>query len=215
VRQTLKLKRIPFLLAIGSLWIMPLQAQKASKDITFDVGAGFSFPLATTAHHTKTGFNFVASGGARLNRRLNLTLDFSLHYFNIKNSLQDPLTGVNLSLGSMMRMWSLTLNPSFEFIQRERFGSYVTAGYGLYNRKLLLAATGQIATLVCDSFFEGCINTFPLKVTGNFSPYKGGYNAGGGMYFGTHTKFFVESRYHHMFTSEPTEVIPLSFGIRW
>jgi opacity protein-like surface antigen len=215
VRQKLKLKRIPLLLAFCLLSAMPAQAQKNPDHVTFELGAGFSFPLATTAHHTKTGFNFVASGGPRLNRQLSLTLDFSLHYFNIKNSLQDPVTGVDLSLGSMLRLWSLTLNPSYEFIRHERFGVYTTAGYGLYNRRLLLAATGQIPALLCDSFFEGCVNTFPLKVTGNFSPYKGGYNVGAGMYFGAHTKFFVESRYHHMFTRQPTEVIPLSFGIRW
>jgi hypothetical protein len=34
--------------------------------------------------------------------------------------------------------------------------------------------------------------------------------------FGVRTKFFVEARYHHMFTTNsPTELIPLTFGVRW
>src|SRR5262245_10897135 len=99
--QTLKAQWVLLPAVSCLLFAMSSQAQNAPAHLTFDVGAGFSFPLGETADHTKTGFNFVASVGPRFNSRLSLTLDFSLHYFNIKNSLKDPVTGVDLSLGSM------------------------------------------------------------------------------------------------------------------
>jgi hypothetical protein len=196
--------------------IMPLHAQDSLEHITVAVGAGFTFPLGSTADHTKMGFNFVASGGPRFSPRFSATLDFSLHYLDVKNSLTDPQTDVDLSLGSMMRVWSLTVNPSYQFIHREEFRSYATAGYGLYNRELQVPFPGPAPALACDAFWNVCVGGNPPRVTGNFSPYKGGYNVGGGAIFGTRTKFFVEARYHRMFTTNaPTQMLPLTFGIRW
>jgi opacity protein-like surface antigen len=198
------------------LFIKPLQAQDWLDHITVGVGAGFTFPLGSTADHTKTGFNFVATGGPRFSPRFSLTLDFSLHYLDVKNSLVDPETGVDLSLGSIMRLWSLTVNPSYQFINREGFRSYATAGYGLYNRELQVPFQGPAPALACDAFWNVCVGSNPATLTGNLNPYKGGYNVGGGVMFGTHTKFFVETRYHRMFTTNhATQIIPLTFGIRW
>jgi len=45
---------------------------------------------------------------------------------------------------------------------------------------------------------------------------KGGFNTRGGVNFGSRTKFFIETRYHRTLTTNaPTQVILLSFGIRW
>jgi opacity protein-like surface antigen len=210
------MRRISLPLLISLLFIAPLQAQDFLKHVTAEVGAGFSFPVGTTANHNEMGFNFVASGGPRFNDHLSLSLDFSLHYFELKNSFTSPTTGADLSLGSNMRLWSLTLNPAYVFIKKERVSSYVTGGYGLYNRRLLLAATGAIPAVACDQFWEVCISSVPQMVSGNPSPYKGGFNAGGGVAFGVTNKFFVEIRYHRMFTANaPTQIIPLTFGIRW
>jgi len=53
-------------------------------------------------------------------------------------------------------------------------------------------------------------------VTGDTSVYTGGFNAGGGVNFGTRRKFFIDVRYHHMFTADfAREIIPVTFGVRW
>src|SRR5437667_4872453 len=129
------MQRIFFSAVVCLLFTTPVRAQDFLNHITGDVGAGFTFPAGRIADHTQNGFNFVASGGPRFNRHFSLTLDFSLHYMDVKNFLESPEAGVDLSFGSMVRMWSLTLNPSYEFIKQERFSSYATGGYGLYNRK--------------------------------------------------------------------------------
>src|SRR5262245_35071277 len=211
----------PICLAIisCSLFVMPARAQESLNHFTAEVGAGFSFPIGIYADHLKTGFNFVASGGPRFNSHFTLTADFSLHYLNVKHAEQISGNTPQISLGSMMRMWSLTLNPGFELIKQERFSFYATAGYGLYNRRLLLAAPGPIPIEGCDEFWDVCVShSGPLSneiVTGNLSVYKAGYNAGGGVTFGAHTKFFIESRYHHMFTPRTLQIIPITFGVRW
>ena len=117
-----------------------------------------------------------------------------------------------------MRVWSLTVNPTYQFLKREKFSWYATGGYGLYNRQLQLAVTDAVSISACDSFWNVCVSSSPAgaSLRGNINPYKGGYNAGGGVNFGVRTKFFVEARYHHMFTTNsPTELIPLTFGARW
>lgn len=206
-----------FVLAVaGCLFFSTIcYAQDFLKHVTFDVGAGFSVPAGQTREHTQTGFNFSASVGPRFNRRLSATLDFGLNYLDLKHTMKDPVTGADPSLGARMRLWNLTVNPRYAFIKQERFSAYVTGGYGLYNRRLLLVVE-LIPANTCDEFWNVCVNSLPERVSGSLNTYKGGYNAGGGVSFGTRTKFFVESRYQHMFTTvAPTEIVPLIFGVRW
>jgi len=190
------------------------QTQNFLDHITAEAGAGFSFPVGTIANHAKNGFHFAAAGGPRLNQRWSITLDFSLHYMDAKNLPRTDTT--DLSLGSMVRTCALTVNPVYEFIKQERFSSYATGGYGLYNRTLLLAAPGPLQASIRDEFWNVSIIVPEQTITGDRSVYKGGYNVGGGVTFGPHVKLFAEARYHHMFTSKgATEFFPVTFGIRW
>jgi opacity protein-like surface antigen len=211
-------KRSLLYVAVVLLFSTSLQAQDSWKHFTFDAGGGVSFPVGQLSNHAHTGFEFVASGGPRFNESFSLGLDFSLHYFNVKNSLINPTTGIDLSLGSQVRVWSLTLNPTYQFMRREKYTTYATAGYGVYNRHLETPVPDRLGGAACDQFWNVCVSSTPAgsSFSGNFSTYKAGYNVGGGANFGTHTKLFVEIRYHHMFTTNsPTEIIPLTFGVRW
>jgi hypothetical protein len=213
-----KIRLVFFCALIGGIFSIPLHAQDRLRHVTFGAGAGFSFPTGQLENHADTGFNFVATGGARFNSRLSVNLDFALHYFNVANSLHSPTAGVDFSLGSMVRVWSLTVNPTYQFFRGEKFTTYATGGYGLYNRQLQLPAPGPATAAACNAFWDICVSNSPsgAALSGNINPYKGGYNVGGGVNFGTRTKFFVETRYHHMFTTNsPTELIPLTFGVRW
>jgi opacity protein-like surface antigen len=207
--------RVALAVVIGLVFCAISQAQDVLNNVTFGFGAGFSVPAGATRNHVQTGFNFTANGGPRFDSRFSATLDFSLHYFNLKNTLKDPRTLADPSLGARMRLWSLTVNPNYKFIRREKFSSYVTGGYGLYSRRLLLTI-GLIPADVSDPFWNVTVSGLPPTVTGRLSTYKGGYNVGGGVTFGERTKFFTEVRYHHMFTTAaPTEIFPLTFGVRW
>jgi opacity protein-like surface antigen len=207
--------RLVLALVICLVFCSVYEAQDVLKHVTFGFGAGFSVPAGATRNHTQTGFNFTANGGPRFDSRFSATLDFSLHFLDLKNTLKDPRTLADPSLGSMMRLWSLTVNPNYKFIKKEKFSSYFTGGYGLYNRRLLLT-TELIPANMCDPFWNVCVTGLPESISGRLSTYKGGYNVGGGVTFGERTKFFTEVRYHHMFTTAaPTEIFPLTFGVRW
>src|SRR5262245_40957618 len=148
-----------FCALIVVLFSMNVLAQDRLKRVTFDVCAGVSFPAGQLAGHTRTGFNFIASVGPRLNSRFSANLDFGLHSFNVKNSFQNE--GVNLSQGAVARIWTLTVNPTYQFLRREYFSSYATGGYGLYNRKLKVPFPDPIPLVACDAFWGACISSSP------------------------------------------------------
>jgi opacity protein-like surface antigen len=213
----LMVRRAFFCVLLVCVFSMYVHGQDRLEHITFDVGGGFSFPTGQLGNRVQTGFSLVASGGPRFNPRFSVGLDFAIHYFNLNNFLGTPVNQVN-SLGSMVRMWSLTVNPTYQFWKEENVSSYVTGGYGIYNRDLQLpTASGVLAVGACDAFWNVCaVNSQASAISDDLNTYKGGFNVGGGVNFGSHTKFFVEARYHHMFTTHsPTELIPLTVGVRW
>jgi Outer membrane protein beta-barrel domain len=212
------MKRTILYVVVGILFTKNLVAQDRLKHVTFDVGGGFSFPTGQLANRADTGFGLVASGGPRFSPSLSIGLDFAIQFFNVENRPPGEVTVPNFTFGAMVRTWSLTVNPTYQFLRRERSSYYATAGYGLYNRQLQDLAHGAAAGNTCDAFWNVCVSNSPTgsSLTGNVNPYRGGYNVGGGVNFGSRTKLFVEVRYHHMFTSRsPTELIPVTFGVRW
>jgi len=208
-----------FLPAIICLMVaMPSRADDFGflKGITASAGGGFTFPVGRIANHTRPGFNFTAEAGPRFDR-FTLTLDFTLHYSSVKNSFHDPNSTIDISNGSIVRIWSFTLNPGYHFIKQESFSSYVSGGYGVYNRTLLVGSFAPVPVAACDEFWDVCVSNIPgIPGSGDGTITKGGYNVGGGVTFGAATKFFIDVRYHHMFTPRsPTELIPVTFGVRW
>ena len=195
---------------------MYVHGQDRLEHLTLDVGGSFSFPSGQLGNRTQTGFGIVASGGPRFDR-FSVGLDFAIQKFNLKNFVGTPVNQVN-SLGSMVRIWSLTVNPTYQFWKEEKISSYATGGYGIYNRDLQLSTPGGgVPVTTCDAFWTICVGgSLGSSISGNLNTYKGGFNVGGGVNFGARTKFFIETRYHHMFTTHsPTELIPLTFGVRW
>jgi opacity protein-like surface antigen len=87
---------------------------------------------------------------------------------------------------------------------------YVTGGVGLGYRRIELTQNG----FYCDPFFCGGYggNTVASQDTTHFA-----WNAGLGVDFALPAgqSWFVEARYERIETQEPTEYIPIRFGIRF
>ena len=188
---------------------------EAQHHVAAQFGGGVAVPLGETYDHAKLGFAFTAAAGPRLTKQLSALLNFSFagnQVEQLQNSSGNP------RVDAQMYLWGLTLNPDFQFIKTERFSSYVTGGYGLYYRWLELTRTNFDTAVVCDEWWSICS---PRTVSGGLfngirSTYKGGVNVGAGVTIGTGKKFFAEVRYHRMFTSgQPTEILPLTLGVRW
>jgi hypothetical protein len=219
------MKRIFLFFVICILVATPLQAQSFDK-FAAQVGAGFTLPLGPTHSRTSTGWGFNGAAGPRLGRNVSLLFDVSFNKLDVKTlgdvvddeDNLDVFDDVNEPFDANMKMWGFAVNPSFEYVQKERWSGFVQGGYGVYNRKLNLKAATFQPAVVCDPWWDICTTGFVTddEVIGESSTWKGGFNIGTGFTFGQDTKFFFEARYHHVFTTNlDTQIIPITFGVRW
>ena len=89
---------------------------------------------------------------------------------------------------------------------------YVTGGVGLGYRRIELTQNG----FLCDPFFCGS-GVGSNAVVASDSTTRFAWNAGVGMNFALPAgqSWFVEARYERIETQEPTEFIPIRFGLRF
>jgi hypothetical protein len=91
----------------------------------------------------------------------------------------------------------------------------------LFNKEMLkqpinAGCWGHLRSLLVGWF--GCTIGSVNIVTGSRSDNAFGGNIGGGLTYrlGERTKFYTEVRYHHAsYDKVATDILPLTFGIRW
>ena len=201
-----------YALLTGLALALTLQAQE-HRHLTGYFGAGFTTPVGTVSDRLNTGWDFVFGAGYRVNKHFSLPIDFTAQGSSA-TVLQDktPISG-------NMLLYSFTLNPTYEIQTHSPVGFYVTGGYGIYARRLQLTSTDLASGFYCDPWWGFCYpGLVPAEVVlGQNWTYKGGFNVGGGITFGSPgARFFAEMRYHYVFTTNVrTEMIPVAFGIRF
>ena len=193
----------------------PLAAQSFSDSFIAELGGGFTVPVGVTGDHTNVGWNFVANAGPRLSNNFGLVLDFTAQGLGV-DAFQN--VGNDTNLDADATMLSFTLNPVYDFVNNDRVSAYAIGGYGVYYRDISINRVDFDRVVECDLWWGVCgtdlIETDDQIASAN--TWKGGYNVGGGVAFGSNQKFFFEVRYHHMFTTnESTQTVPFTFGIRW
>lgn len=188
--------------------------------IALEAGAGFNSPIGNDSPYITWGGNFTAGGGLHLNDRLAVLAEYQF--------IDDKVPGSFVALGGgtsgNAHIWSLTLDPVLDLFPKATNGVYVTGGGGFY-RKLT-----SFTVLVCCDFYG-----YPVsEVANHFSSNQGGFNVGfglthrlGGTYNDGTMKLFAEARYLYVDTPKfnaftgpnidlgTTEVIPVTFGVRW
>jgi hypothetical protein len=171
----------------------------------FDFGGG---PTAVSGSqgHLRSGDNFVVGGGYNFNKNLGVVLEFMQSDLRLT---RDALNQNGADDGSVW-LWSMTLNPIWRYKISGIVGGYIIGGGGFYERDQRFVQN-QFA-------FDRFGNLYGFRVQDRQTDDTGGLNIGAGFTFncGWGTKFFVEARYHYLFTSGyPTEIIPVTFGFRW
>ena len=214
------MKKTLLLLVICLVAAHPLSAQNNFEKWTGQVGAGFTVPVGDANDRVDTGWNLNVAAGPRFNERWSLLFDFTWSKFGLKDSVENNSFNLNLrDLDGRAKVWSISANPQFAFVRSESFTSYVTGGYGVYNRTVSIDSATRIGNgFVCDDWLGFCTDALVVNDVelAKQSTYKGGYNAGAGVTIGSTYKFFAEVRYHHMFTTnQSTQIIPVTFGFRW
>jgi hypothetical protein len=182
----------------------------------FNIGGGIGFPQGDMSEFVNAGGNFVVGGGYNFTSHIGVDTEFMWHDLPInsatKAALQTP--------GASARQYAWTFNPIVHVPLGSKFGGYIIGGGGWYHR------SGETTTpgvgVICDPYWSwwfGCTIGSVDIITGSKSDNAFGGNIGGGLTYRlgeSHVKFYTEVRYHHVsYDKISTNLIPVTFGIRW
>jgi hypothetical protein len=189
---------------------------KASHDFAIDLGGGFNAPIGNDTPYITWGGNFTAGGGLHFSKYLSLLAEYQF----IGDKLPGAFVAAGGGTGGNAHIWSFTLDPVLDLFPKRTNSLYVTGGGGFYRK-----VTSFTVQECCD--FYG----YPVDIiTNHFSSNQGGLNFGGGIThrlggtYGDGTmKIFAEARYLYLKTPSitetnglgTTELIPVTFGLRW
>jgi hypothetical protein len=207
--------RLLLLITVVFCLLAPAHAQDESRFL-FNIGGGIGFPQGDLGTFINNGANVVVGGGYAFTKNFGVDTEFMWHDLPVNSHTRDLLQ----TPGASARQYSWTFNPIVRVPLAHKLGAYVIGGIGWYHR------SGETTTpgvgVVCDPYWSwwfGCgIGTVNF-VTGSTSSNAFGENIGGGLtvHLGdSRAKFYTEVRYHHAgYHAVSTNLLPLTFGIRW
>jgi Outer membrane protein beta-barrel domain len=194
--------------------------------MTWEGGGGFNAPAGDDI---TWGANFTVGGGLHFNPRWSALIEYQF----IHDKLPGRLIGDVGATGGYANIWSFTIAPVFDLFPKKSNDIYVTGGGGFYRK--VTSFTDPEPALFCSYFYCGI--GYQNTVVGHFSSNQGGWNIGagyqhrlGGMYGDSRMKLFAEARYLRVLSpatttapnglgvtsvQENTNLIPVTFGVRW
>lgn len=207
---------LSFLIAMLILLPVSVYAQETHNTWNFNIGGGPGFPLGNLSNFADTGGHFVVGGGYNLTKNIGVNTEFMWHDLPINSTTRQFLG----TPGASARQYSVTFNPILRVPLGNKLGAYAIGGGGWYHRSGETTTPG--AGVVCDpywSWWYGCTVGTVDFVTGSRSADAFGGNIGGGLTFRigeSGAKIYTEVRYHHAgYNKVSTDVLPLTFGLRW
>jgi hypothetical protein len=191
-----------------------------SSHFVFEGGGGVTTAGGDTQNYANVGWNALLGAGYKFNHRLSLLAEWNFNWLGVPHSLAYSTAQVP---DGNEHIWTLDLNPKFDFIQSGRLDGYVIGGGGF--SRALTNFTYPVY-VPCGYFYYyggGCTGNVTVAHTssnqGNFdigiggewraSPYERG-------------KVFLEVRYLRLFTpnnglppGNDANLIPVTVGYRW
>ena len=188
------------------------------KHWTFEGGAGVTAPADGTQDFANTGWNILLGGGYQFDHRFSLLAEWNFNRMGVPHSL--ALAHAQVPDGNE-HIWTVDLNPKFNFFQHDRLDVYVIGGGGF--SRALTSFTFPVYIPCGWYYYGGCVGDVTVAQTstnqGNMdigfggewrlSPYEKG-------------QIFLEGRYLRLFS--PTSnlppgggagLVPITFGYRW
>ena len=225
-----------------------------SNRIAVVAGGGFNIPTGSaSSNYLNTNWRAEVGGGINFSRKLAVLLQFDYDNFGIPGNILgnqenlystlDPTDGAQgafQGLDGHTHVWSLTLNPTFNFYQGEKIGSYAVVGTGFYhkNTEFTVPSIGEY----CD-YIYGCYEYQANQPIDGYNSNAIGVTGGIGLTYKfsrfANQKFFAEARFVRTFNSarlgdpivtgapngttynlyppnsNETSYIPITFGIRF
>ena len=182
----------------------------------FNMGGGISFPQGDLGKFANDGGNFVIGGGYNFSKHIGVDSEFMWQDLPVNSATKKALS----TTGAHAREYAWTFNPIIHFPLGHKAGAYLIGGGGWYHR------SGETTTpgvgVVCDpywSWWYGCALGSVEVITGSRSADGFGGNIGGGLTYRlgeSHAKLYAEIRYHYVsYHKVATQILPLTFGVRW
>ncbi len=188
--------------------------------LVLEGGGGVTAPGGDTQNYANTGWNVLAGIGYRFNHRLSLLAEWNFNYMFVPHSL------ANVSAGTPdgnEHIWTIDLNPKFDFIRGGRADAYVIGGGGF--SRALTNFTVPVLFYCYDYYFGGYPCSGDVTVA-HTSSNQGNVDIGlGGEWRLSpydRTKLFLEARYEKLFSpnnglppGQNATLIPVTVGFRW
>jgi hypothetical protein len=186
--------------------------------LAFEAGGGFNAPIGNDQSVITWGGNFTVGGGLRLEKHISLLAEYQF----MDNKLPGGLIADAGAQGGHAHIWSLTLDPVVDLFPSRKNDVYVTGGGGFYRK--VTSFTDPVEVEECYYF---CTVGVENVVVSHFSSNQGGANFGVGftrkLSSDSNLKLFAEARYLWIDTPQVgttdglgrTELIPVTFGVRW
>jgi Outer membrane protein beta-barrel domain len=186
--------------------------------LAFEAGAGFNAPIGNDQPFITWGGNINVGGGLRLQKHISLLAEYQF----IDDKLPGSLISDAGAQGGHAHIWSLTLDPVIDFFPARKNDVYVTGGGGFYRK-----VTSFTDPELVEECYYFCTVGYEDVVVSHFSSNQGGANFGVGFTHkiggDEHLKAYAEVRYLWIDTPPigelnglgRTELIPVTFGVRW
>ena len=198
--------------------------------LTFEGGGGFTIPTGSGKQFLNKGWNIKAGSGYIFNDRFSAMLDYDYVSMGVPTAI---LNQVNPQGGGATHLWSLTINPMYNYKSIGRWGGYVVGGGGFYRKLVNFTQPFNDYCAYYDPYY-GCIPGTVDQTVAHFSNNAGGVNFGTGFTYkfsdSGRAKLFIEGRYvwvdnqpstnstsstGYAPTNYRTEYIPITVGIRF
>ena len=199
--------------------------------LTFEIGGGFNAPTEDSSPYISWGGNVTVGAGYRFDQNFSLNLEYQF----IDSKLPGTIIAEAGANGGYDHIWSLTLDPMYEFNPKSAMTFYAVGGGGFYRK--VTSFTDPEQAFYCD-YFGFCYGVTQNAVVGHFSSNQGGWNIGAGIehrFAGWNgdgkMKFFAEARYLDVLSpavngitpnglgvttvGADTKIIPVTVGLRW
>jgi len=228
------LRSVAVALAASSVALaMPAVADEGAPEFTGRLTAGWAMPVGASSDYVQSGFSASAGFDWRPYPTSSWVLqgDLSWSRFNAEQRLvdlaQSATPDVQIDEG-LVRAWGLTGGIKYYFpfspsVKGHPLGAafYALGGVGAYHREVEMTQTVLVTPLPanCD-WFGYCYPGSPAA--GDVLVYskgttKFGWNVGLGVEFPleSHQWWYIEARFHRIETTNATEFVPISVGVRF
>ena len=223
-----------------------------SSKLAIMAGAGLTVPTGDTRNVLSTGYKIQGGVGVNFSKEAALLLQVDYDHFGLPGSLirsqqafyntlgfysQDPSTGAIIpvdfsALGGNTHIWSITLNPTFNFYQGDAFGAYAVVGGGYYHKVTNFTLPQQ------QQGFDYYYGPYTYTANQTFDHYTSnspGLNGGLGFTWKpsrfASERLYMEARFVHTFDKAATRgqrnfdffpanhtesnYVPITFGVRF